>query len=586
MNFKISVKKLACFLLAALMLLATVGCSEGTTKKRVVKKKVVIVNEPVVDDTSSDDEPIADDTDDDEYEVPRAQRPLPLVDEEEEYVEPIVPEFTSSYVDFDLTSDYVIVYAVDTWTGRYEGKSNGGNGDPIAITTTANNRVSANNLKTFIKDNYNLNLEVVKDTDPKATAATKKILVGDTAFYKSSLAENDFAVKVSGNNLIFEGGHFAMVENAVKWFKTVEVQDGKVAILDGIESDFKSTVTLDNGITYTYVWGDEHSGEEVFDSNKWQQTAHKDDAGDDLSNVFNDTHFNAVENGKMRLTGDRYYDETDALVGYAMSGSTQTDNAMLFRNGYVEFRARLPYTRGAFPAIWSLSTRNELETSVPNYTVNDGYGVYKNRVWNIEFDLFESFADTTFMTTTVHKWYMSIDNYKAATEDSLATANIWLEWGDGTKFDVYNSLKYPNYNLNSSIYTVAYSSAYSYDWKYYFPNPENLNNEYHTYAYLYTSEGTSVYIDGNKFLEFDWDPAYDYIDNIDVSRNNNGVGYNFWHYLIYDMMLYTPAKYPNLEYSKVLTPEDCPLNMYVDYVRIYQDLSDPSMALCYPAAQE
>ncbi len=589
MNMSISLKKIACFLLAVLMLLAAVACSEEAPKKKkkkVVKKKVIIVTEPEEEINNGYD--FEDNTSDyEETPARRPERPLPDVAvSEDEYVEPVVPEFDYDYTELNLSSDYVIVYGLDTWQKRYEGKDGGANGTPIAVTHTANNRVAANDLAKFFKDKYNLNLKVVLDTDPAATAATKKILVGDTAFYKTNLSDKNFAVKVSGDNLIFEGGHFAMVEKAVKWYQTIEVKQGKVATLTGKKTDFSSSVTLSNGIKYDYVWGDEHDGNEVIDSDKWSQVVHK--SGDDLANVFDDTHFHAVENGRLRLTGDRYYDESNPNVGWAMSGETDTSTTMLFRNGYAEFRARLPYARGAFPAIWTMSASTAFDQNVPNYEVDDGYGVYKNRVWDIEFDLFESFADHDHMTTTVHKWYTKIEDYKD-NGDGTQTAKIWLDWGDGTKFDVFDSLKLPNYNLGSSLYTIAYSAASDdkYNWTHYFENIDTLNNEYHTYGYLYTSDHVEVYVDGEMFLEFDWNPAYDYKNNVDVSKNNNGVGFNLWHYFIYDMMLYTPQKYPDRQLDGTgLTIEDVPVSMYVDYVRLYQDLDDPSMALCYPAAQQ
>ncbi len=593
MKLSSSLKRITCFILAVLMLLAAAGCSEEAPKKKkkkVVKKKVVIIKkEENDDDDTQSDFVIEDDFDDLEEEdtYTRPVRPLPDVEVGDDYAEPVEPEFDSSYATLNLTNDYVIVYAYENWDNRYEGKNGGANGTPIAVTQTANNRVTANNLQSFLKTAYNVKLDVVLDTDPKADAATKKILVGDTKFYKSKLSEKEFAVNVSGENLIFEGGHFAMVEKAVKWFQTVEAKDGKVATLTSKENDFKSTVTL-NGKTFNYVWGDEHDGNGVVNDDKWVQVGHGISSShpvQDLTNVFDDERFNALENGRMRLSAERYYDETDPVVGYAISGATQTSDTMLFRNGYVEFRARLPYRRGAFPAIWSLSTDNSLVKNVPNYTVDDGYGVYKNRVWNIEIDLFESFADTEFMTTTVHKWYQEIEDYKVV--DGKPTAKVILDFGNNNRLDIFDKLKDLS-TLSSSMYTCAYSTAYDYNWRYYFENPDTLNNEYHVYSYLYTSDHVTFYIDGNKFLEFDWDPAYDYKNNVDVSKNNNGVGFNFWHYLIYDMNIYTEGRYGQSSFpgiDHIATSEDFPIHMYVDYVRLYQDLDDTSMALHYPAAQ-
>ncbi len=603
MNLNSSFKKIICFLLAVLMLVAAVGCVDsGTTKKKKKKKiiKKVIVNEQTDDTTNNNNNIIIepdDDTDDDEYEAEptyRPERPLPEVAEEKEkYVEPVVPEFDYEYKALNLSEDYVIVYSFDEWKNRYEGKASGGKGDLIAVSYTYNNRIAAEDLKDYFKDNYNLNLEVVKDTDPIAKSATKKILVGDTAYHKTTLTEKEFEVNVIGDDLVFEGGHFAMVEKAVKWFVSIDIEDGKVATLSGKADDFKSTVTLDNGITYTYVWGDEHDGSGVEDDDKWIQNSHKADK--DITNVFDDERFQALENGRLRLTGDRYYDETNEEVGYAFSGAPETQESMLFRNGYVEFRARLPYARGAFPAIWTMSSGSQIEKQVPNYEVDDGYGIYKNRVWSIEFDLFESFSDLDHMTTTVHKWYTGklhdgtsvIEGYK----NKETPYHVWmlnLDTPDpNDKIDIFDKLAFPYYNASSTMMTCAYVARHKYNWAYYFENPDVLNNEYHVYSYLYTSDHVQVYCDGNKFLDFDWDPNYDYKDGQDASKNNNGVGYNLWHYLIYDMMMYTPVRAADSQpLENIVTNEDLPHNMYVDYVRIYQDLDDPSMALYFPAAQE
>ena len=97
-------------------------------------------------------------------------------------------------------------------------------------------------------------------------------------------------------------------------------------------------------------------------------------------------------------------------------------------------------------------------------------------------------------------------------------------------------------------------------------------------------------MDGKPYLDFDWDPAFDYRDVNgdgyveDISDNNNGVGFNIWHYFIVDMMIYTPNNY-KIDNARKIQAGDTPYNLYLDWVRIYQDLDDPSQALWYPNAQ-
>ena len=106
---------------------------------------------------------------------------------------------------------------------------------------------AAYDLQKYFKDKLDLKLDVQKDTAVAADA--KKILVGDTIYSPSnSLAENEFAVRIHGDNLVIEGGHFAMVTKAAKWYESLEVKPGLVATLKGKTDDFKSQVTL-NGIT-------------------------------------------------------------------------------------------------------------------------------------------------------------------------------------------------------------------------------------------------------------------------------------------------------------------------------------------------
>lgn len=597
-NFNVSLKKIICLLIAVLMLISVAGCAKkGKTVKKVIKKKVIVVNDDnnVTDETPSDDD--GDDNEEEETTIVTPEkekknlgtRPLPEEKTSKtKYVETFTPEFEYNYADWSGPDGYVIVYS----------------------HSNANNKVTASRLVTFFKDNYKVTLaDPVKDTDPIALNAEKKILVGDTAFKTSSLAETDYAVTLLANgDLFFEGGHYAMVEAAEKWFETVEVKAGKVATLTGKQESFTSTVTL-NGKTYNYVWGDEYDGDFIYDSNKWSQTTFEN--GGDIKNVFGDRSLNTVENGRLKMYGRRYLDEADPNVGYAISGATVTSNTMLFRNGYIEFKARLPYMKGAFPAIWTMTSDAALQKAVPNYSkdLGDGCGIYGNRAFDLEFDLFESFADTDHFTTTIHKWYTNIKDYQKD-EYGVYEAKILSRNGDIDFTSHFNQVStlvdanketgetvyknYPKYgSFGSYALTQQYSAYYNdatkgYNWGYYFNEDDlaTINEDYHIYSFLYTSDHCTVYFDGEAFLDFDWDIAYDFANKVDVSNNNNGVGYNFWQYLMYDMMIYTPEGGKQHGADKYLDAEDLPFEMLIDYVRIYQDPTDATQAIYYPAGQE
>ena len=589
MNFNSSIKKLICFLLAVIMLLTTAGCVK--TVKRKKKKKVIVTEEIIVkndkDDTNKDDDVIVEDDDDadsdnksdneiseDKKTLP--ERPLPQEKAKavEKYQEVFEPEFEFKYLDWAGPEGYTVVYS----------------------HKELNNRIPAANLVTYIKDKYNVNLGLpVKDNSDEAQNATKKILVGDTVFGKSSLKETEYAVTLLSNgDLFFEGGHYAMVESAEEWFETVEIKDGKVATLTGKQDTFASTINL-NGKTYNYVWGDEFDGDALIDEEKWAQGPFS--IKSDMAQVHGDRHFHSVENGRLRLTADVYYDETNGDVNYAMSGSTRTGTTMSFRNGYVECRVRMPYAQGAFPAIWTMSYDNGLEKQLPNYEKDDGYGVYKNRVWDVEFDLFETFSDEDKFTTTVHKWYTNVDNYRVV--DGREMIDVFFDFGDGINIDVTDKLLFRDWNTSTQQTTSAYFWAYSgdpntysgkisgsapYEWIFSEEEQKTINSEYHIYSYLYTSDHCTVYFDGQVFLDFDWDPNFDYINREDVSKNNNGVGFNLWHYMIFDMMIYTPAR--GEAPDDTVEPSVMPHNLYIDYLRIYQDPTDASQALYFPNGQD
>ena len=706
MNLNITFKKVICFLLAVLMLLGTVACKDTGGKKKVIKKKkkkVIIVNNNEETNNSSNIIIEEEETEEEEEKV-RPKRRLPEVAvEKEKYVEPIIPEFDYEYKELKITNDYVIVYSFEKWENRFESR----NIDKSlrAINETAFCRIAANDLATYFNEKYGLTLAVVRDTDTKAQNATKKILVGDTAFYKTKLTENEFAVNVIDGNIVFEGGHFAMVEKAVDWFRTVKIENGKVATLKGKQDNFKSSITLD-GKKYDYVWGDEFDGEEFNDYDKWAQGTFGLERQDDMLNIFDDPQFQYIENGKLRLTGDRHFDEGNPKIGYATSGQIDTDGKMMFRNGYIEFYARLPYARGGFPAIWTMTTDAIGQENVPNYYYDDGYGVYSKRVWDLEFDLFESFADKDHMTTTIHKWYTPrrnttfssdpvdltieeelmvekdleatkkkdgswvydtplvktevvngttvnvyyyVDNNKKvyvnqaeidAQNDKIGTGSLKIDekdtWqykldkgilkqahiryviemnvlqADGKTYKPVDMFKYrlsPFTNMSKSMNTYAYQFSYYGskgdaqsgltgsdrrqdddgvygDWRWYF-NPETINNEYHLYALHLTPKHCTVFMDGTAFLDFDWDPAYDFKDldgdgkGDDISNNNNGVGFNFWQYFLIDMMIYTPNNF-KIDAARKLQAGDLPLHLYIDYVRCYQDLDDDSQCIYYP----
>ena len=557
MNFKLSLKSIICFLLAVVMVFCTVGCKDSTTKKKkkkIIKKKVIVVqkeddndstqnngNNNVVVETPPEELP---DTDDQKQTVWRRIPKLETA-KKEKYVEPVVPEFDSKTLDWQGPDGYTIVYDADV----------------------AANKVLAEKLATFFKDSDNVILEVKKDTDTTIASSAPMIYVGDTNFKTTKLSKTEFAVTLLDNgNLFFEGGHNTMVEKAVDWFRTIERKQGKVEVLTGTQEDFVTNVNV-LGKDYVYVWGDEFDGEEFMDTSKWSQRGRTEHV--DFKIVYNDPHFQYVENGKLRITADRYFDPVDGNIGWAAHGSYNSYNDMIFQNGYLEIKVRFDYGQGSFPALWLMTNDSSLEKYVPNYEQ------YSGRYFDLETDIFEFFGKGTHAASNMHKWYDSTKNTEILDEDGNGTGLYRKVGVNGV--DLTDYIKNPMWN-NANHGAGRYSS---FIWAY--PdNPtqfnfsdeetETLYKDYHLYQMLYDADAGYVKfgIDNNWYCTWPLNVNFDYKDGTDPTNNNNGIGYNFWHYIFLDQYIYAPSQAEQKGADAVITTESAPLSSYVDYVRLYQ----------------
>lgn len=564
MKLNISAKRIICFLLAVLMVLSVTGCKDNKKKK---KKKVVVRNNIIVNTPEEDDnDQLVSDSNNNgfvEDVTTRAKRALLKKEEEPEAVsfdelhkETFTPEFTSQNVDWAGPNGYVIVYS----TAK----------DKNGASTNA--RVLAEKLKTFFKDNDNVSLEVYKDTDAALTGNEKMILVGDTAYKKSSLSEKDFAVTLLDNgNLFFEGGHSVMVEKAVDWFRTVKRESGKVATLSGSSDDFTSTLTLD-GKNYVYVWGDEFDGSELVDNSKWGIGSHMPQWSDLEYIDTEDVCY--VENGRLRMTGIRYLSEDSGDIGWATCGSYDTEKTMAISGGYFEFNAKISYTKGVLAPYWFMSNP-EVGLCIPREQYR--------APWNIELDFFETFANGDTWDISIHKYYkpynVTIDGvnytngitYKAKDDEGNTINEMYLNGEPMSGKIKWSASQYATYGTITS-WRNFYSTEENAKQMYTFEGEEleKLNDSYHKYGLLYTDAGYKVYIDGKCWLERDWDTNWDGGD----CYNNGGFGYNLYYYFIMNQHLYTPGSGSRgFDSDLHVDSTTLPISSWVDSVRFYQ-LSD------------
>lgn len=579
MRLNISAKRIICFLLAVLMVLSVVGCKEKETKKsqKVVVRDQIILREPTTDDSDVDASKPVDKVEDITARAKRELLPEPEGDVEavsfdELHKEEYVPEFEYKNVDFaGNLADYIIVYSNDK--------------DKNGASTNA--RVLAEKLATFFKDSDNIIIPVKEEKT--VTGDEKMIIVGDTAYYKSSLSEQEFAVNIKGDNIVFEGGHIVMAEKAVDWFRTIERVEGKIATLKGEQKDFTSTITLENyDKELVYVWGDEFDGDELVDRTKWHIGSHMPQ-WTDLEYLKTD-EVCYVENGRLRMTVVRKLSEDNAEIGWASCGSYDTEDTLSYRNGYIEFDAKISYTQGIIMPLWLMSNPDGADV-IPK----EQYSA----VWTLEFDIFETFSNGNQWDVSLHKYYKpysynyngtiisnglvhtSVDENGNAVELTTLNGEViyynipgestprvnkfhtklvggWAGWGYITSWrNAYLETTNPYYNTEDNE-----------KQKYKFTGEvlEKLNDTYHKYGLLYTKEGYKMYIDGECWLERDW--VYDWDSTSEALNNNNGWGYNLYYYLIMNQHPYTENS--GYAASMWIDSFDVPISSYINSVRIYQ----------------
>ena len=580
MKMNISLKRTICFLLAVLMLISVVGCKENKKKKppKVVIRDKVVLREHDSENNTNVDSSIPNNKV--EEVTTRAKRALLDVPEEETekipfdtlHKEQAVPEFEYKNVNFaGNLADYVIVYS----------NSKDKNG------ASTNARILAEKLATFFKDNDNVQIPVKEEKT--VTGSEKMIIVGDTAYYKSSLSENEFAVNIKGDNIVFEGGHIVMAEKAVDWFRTIKRENGKIATLNGKQDDFASTIKLENyDKELVYVWGDEFDGDELVDRSKWHIGAHMPQWSD-LEYLKND-EVCYVKDGKLRMTVIRKLSEDNPDVGWASCGSYDTEDTMSYRNGYIEFDAKISYTQGIIMPLWLMSNPDG-GLIIPK----EQYGA----AWTLEFDIFETFSNGDTWDVSIHKYYKPY-NYShngqlisngianVSTDENGNPAEIttfhgreiyrnipgaskpeknvfqtkivggWAGWGYITSWrNAYNETTNPYYNPDDNQ-----KQKYTFTGE----ELEKLNDSYHRYGLLYTKDGYKMYIDGKCWLERDW--VYDW-DSTDAELNaNNGWGYNLYYYLIMNQHPYTPTS--GYVPSMWIDNFDIPISSFINSVRVYQ----------------
>ncbi|MBQ6826323.1 MAG: glycoside hydrolase family 16 protein [Clostridia bacterium] len=428
-------KKIIIIILAILLALLIVAGSiwllftifDGLPAKRRKKKVVIIKQYPTSDVGTTDDDGYSDDYDD-YYESVRRE----LYQKTQNSVVNYVPEYKITSKKWDGPKGYVIVIP---------------KGDK-------NSKQFAEKIQKYFKKQAGIELEIVTDSEKEQK---KEILIGNTNRYKSKLSENEYAVKISGSKLIFEGGHYVMLGKATDWFVTAKYAEGKVNCLTGQTKDFAAT----KAGGYKYVWGDEFSGLEI-NNKKW--TFANRMAGSALLETRTDEKVASVSQDNLQLRAIRSYRKENPVAQYATMQSLNTMKTMSFMHGYLEMSARVPFISGAWPSLWANSNGALNNTKTDPYT--------------IEVDIFEVFSSVDKLVPNIHKWR-----------------------GQNTP---------SQYNTDHIVNGERVPAT-----PYIFENTDNLTNEYHIYGFKWTEKEMTMSVDGKDYMTFDLTKDFDNQDGMD-----------------------------------------------------------------------
>ncbi len=137
------------------------------------------------------------------------------------------------------------------------------------------------------------------------------------------------------------------------------------------------------------MWGDEFNKGEI-DSNIWQYGTTYDDGTDNV--YYNSDLVQVDDSGEVVFTIE-YKDEK-----FYHPPDLHTKSTMNYKFGYIEMRAKIPFSKNAWSTFWMQSiVDNDGTLATTDKTV---YNSYKS-----EIDVFETFGSPDSFVSNLHKWY-------------------------------------------------------------------------------------------------------------------------------------------------------------------------------------
>ena len=429
-------------------------------------------------------------------------------------------------------NDHVFDYKLVEWDGP----------EGYVIIVPAGNTEAMNTakyLQNYYKNALDISLSIATD---KNAAKDKEILIGKTNREESdkNIAEADLNVAIKGTKLVFDGGHYVTVDTAVKKFTRVTTEAKKAATFK-LTTDFVSTLDKKHDgqhTGYKYVWGDEFEGEGIGSS--WFKLIAKM-VGNDVAELSKEKNVVDVNDGRLKLRSLFYFNNNRQGTVYRIPCSPVTHETMNYRYCYAEIRARVPYKWGCFPSWWMQST--DLATN----------GKFKRHPQVMfEVDVFEVF--NCWELTPGHvQWYTADFNYGGKYPDCWKCKELRVS---------------PKENEPVGLtYRMVGNNPQVYKWP---ETKTNLSYEYHTYGYEWTPTVIKMYVDGEKYGEFDITNPRDSYDEEMLPGTNSPIYFHDPQGFIFNNHIFLEGI--SLASKSVdLFPESLPSEYFIDWIRLYQN---------------
>ena len=215
-----------------------------------------------------------------------------------------------------------------------------------------------------------------------------------------------------------------------------------------------------------------------------------------------------VEDGMLRLRVQK----VDGKLSTCHSVTTK--HHMLFRYGYVEMRAKLPFCRGAWPSFWLKGDTEYIRTA-------------ENR----------------------NNWFSEIDVVEVFSKRDIARPNLH-RWGKINGEECHEML---GDTVNGQPRKYCFESQ-----------PEA--NAFHTYGMLWESDKISFFVDDDLYFSVNIDETCVLLNE----TRDDTWGFHDPHYLIINNEVFTKdlSWYP--EGSAITADDDVKIEYDVAYIRLYQ----------------